>query len=54
MGAKFVFQYPPGEIDFKVFRQNGEELEEIVSDEKHIIMGKLLDITRQTVAETML
>lgn len=54
LGGNFVFQYPPGEIDFKIFRQEGEELHEVASDEKHIVMGRLLDITRQTVAETML
>lgn len=54
LGGKFVFQYPPGEIDFKIFREEGGELVEVTSDEKHIVMGRLLDITRQTVAETML
>lgn len=54
MGASFVFQYPPGEIDFKIFRdENGKQVE-VTADEKHIVMGRLLDITRQTVAETML
>lgn len=54
LGERFVFQYPPGEIDFKIFRTDGDELIEVTSDEKHIVMGRLLDITRQTVAETML
>ena len=54
LGEHFVFQYPPGELDFKIFRQEGEELVEVTSDDKHIVMGRLLDITRQTVAETML
>lgn len=54
LGEHFVFQYPPGELEFKIFRQEGEELVEVTSDDKHIVMGRLLDITRQTVAETML
>jgi hypothetical protein len=54
MGEKFVFQYPPGEIDFKIFRQRAAELKEVIGDERHLIMGRLLDITRQTVDETML
>ena len=54
MGEKYLFQYPPGEIDFKVFRKKDEDLEEVRGDQKHIVMGKLLDIARQTVAETML
>ena len=54
LGEQFIFQYPPGELDFKVFRKKGDELVEVTSDEKHIVMGRLLDITRQTVAETML
>ncbi len=53
-GESFVFQYPPGEIDFKIFRSKDGSLEELRGDEKHVVMGKLLDITRQTVAETML
>ncbi|MDR2051643.1 MAG: hypothetical protein LBQ63_07735 [Deltaproteobacteria bacterium] len=54
LGENFVFQYPPGEMDFKIFREKNGELEEIVANEKHMIMGKLWDITRKTVAETML
>ena len=54
LGETLVFQYPPGELDFRVLRKGPEGLTEISSDEKHKVMGKLLDITRETVAETML
>ncbi|MDR2503506.1 MAG: hypothetical protein LBD82_03870 [Deltaproteobacteria bacterium] len=54
LGERLVFQYPPGEVDFKIFRIRGEDFEEVAPDERHAIMGKLLDLTRQTVAETML
>lgn len=54
MKGRFIFQYPPGEIDFKIFRQQGAVLEEVSADDKQIIMGRLWDITRKTVAETML
>lgn len=54
IGERLIFQYPPGEIDFKIFRETGGEAAELAPDEKHIVMGRLLDITRRTVAETML
>jgi hypothetical protein len=54
LGEKFVFQYPPGDLDFRILRQSDEGAVEVSSDEKYRIMGKLLDITRETVAETML
>lgn len=54
IGERLIFQYPPGEIDFKIFRETGGEAVELAPDEKHIVMGRLLDITRRTVAETML
>ncbi len=54
LGEKFIFQYPPGELDFRIMRQADEGSVEVSSDEKYRIMGKLLDITRETVAETML
>jgi len=54
LGESLSFQYPPGELDFKIFRRRGAELQEILADERHLLMGKLLDITRQAVAETML
>jgi hypothetical protein len=54
LGENFVFQYPPGETDFRIFRKKDEKLEEIVADERHMVMAKLWDITRKTVAETML
>lgn len=54
LGEQFIFQYPPGELDFKIFRKEDDELVEVTADDKHIVMGRLLDITRETVAETML
>ena len=54
LDGKFSFQYPPGELDFKIMRQDPDGPVEVSSDEKHRIMGRLLDITRETVSETML
>jgi hypothetical protein len=54
LGETFIFHYPPGELDFKVLRKTDSATQEVSSDEKHRIMGKLVDITRVTVAETML
>ena len=53
-GEKYTFKYPPGELDFRIFRESPAGLVELSSNEKHQVMGKLLDITRETVAETML
>lgn len=54
LGEKLIFQYPPGELDFKILREDSNGPVEICGDEKHKIMGRLLDITRRTVEETML
>ncbi|MDR2825230.1 MAG: hypothetical protein LBV76_00370 [Deltaproteobacteria bacterium] len=54
LGESFIFHYPPGELDFRILRKKGGMTKEVSSDEKHKIMGKLVDITRQTVSETML
>lgn len=52
--GRYSFQYPPGELDFKIMRREEAGPVEVSSDEKHRIMGLLLDITRETVSETML
>jgi hypothetical protein len=54
LGEKFIFHYPPGSLDFKILRKTEGGTQEVSSEEKHRIMGRLVEITRQTVAETML
>ncbi|MDL2307742.1 hypothetical protein LJC48_06955 [Desulfovibrio sp. OttesenSCG-928-C06] len=55
LDGKYLFQYPPGEIDFRIMRQEEDgSTVQVSSDEKHRIMGLLLDLTRETVSETML
>jgi hypothetical protein len=54
LGEKFIFSYPPGELDFRILRQTPAGVAEVSADEKHRIMGKLIDITRETVSATML
>jgi hypothetical protein len=54
LGEKFIFHYPPGSLDFKILRKIEGGTQEVPPEEKHRIMGRLVEITRQTVAETML
>lgn len=54
LGERFIFHYPPGEMDFRILQQTPQGDVEVSSDEKHRIMGKLIDITRETVSATML
>jgi hypothetical protein len=54
LGENFIFHYPPGETDFKIFRKIDGKTREVSSEEKYRIMGKLMEITRRTVMETML
>ncbi len=54
MGEELIFQYPPGELEFKIIRNTLDGPEEISVDEKHLVMGRLWDITLETVNETML
>jgi hypothetical protein len=54
LGEKFIFHYPPGEMDFRVLQRTPQGDLEVSSGEKRRIMGKLMDITRETVSATML
>ncbi len=54
MGMELEFYYPPGELDFKIIKITPEGPREISHEEKHLVMGKLWDITLETVNETML
>ena len=55
MGTKLEFFYPPGRLDYKIFRtdDNGvkTELDEV---EKQVLMGKLWNVTTRTVDATTL
>ncbi len=54
LGEELIFQYPPGELDFKILRSGPDGPRALPPDEKHRIMGKLWDVTLQTVNESML
>ncbi|MDL2314431.1 hypothetical protein LJC36_05575 [Desulfovibrio sp. OttesenSCG-928-C14] len=53
-GDDLTFYYPPGSLDFRIVRGEGEEQKEVSADEKRKIMEKLLDITHETVSCSML
>ncbi len=53
-GEKLVFRYPPGELDVRIFRIiNAGEEEEILGQEKQLVVEQLWRITLQTVEATM-
>ncbi|MDL2216234.1 hypothetical protein LJB81_00705 [Desulfovibrio sp. OttesenSCG-928-M14] len=55
MGEELIFRYPPAEQDIQIFRKNetGHEVE-LPRGEKQTVMGRLWDVTLQTVDATML
>ncbi|MDL2266883.1 hypothetical protein LJC46_02700 [Desulfovibrio sp. OttesenSCG-928-G15] len=54
-GEEYLFRYPPGELDFQVFRKLDDGGEQQLSDgEKQMVMGHLWDVTLRTVDATML
>lgn len=54
LGEDFIFRYPPGELDFQIFRNTDEGEVEVSLDEKKKIMRRLWEITLLVVDETML
>jgi ABC-type uncharacterized transport system, permease and ATPase components len=55
-GEKLSFQYPPGELDLRVFRQgpDGARDSEITGQERSKVMSLLWSVAEATVDETML
>lgn len=54
-GTAHSFRYPPGSLEIQIFRlgPDGAE-EELTPEERHVLMGRLWEVTLRTVDATML
>ena len=51
---KFEFQYPPSELDMRIFRETEQGPGEVSAGEKNRILARLWEITLDKVDDTML
>ena len=51
---KFEFQYPPAEVDIRIFKETDHGPKEISAGEKNRVLAKLWEITLEKVDDTML
>ena len=51
---KFEFQYPPSELDMRIFKETGDGPGEVSVGEKNRILARLWEITLEKVDDTML
>lgn len=55
LGEDFIFRYPPADMDFKIYRSSPDGQErEVFGGEKQKVLGRLWEITLQTVDATLL